>query len=74
MWEIRESKRWVHNSGRTASIYGAVPYTSDADKANWYIETCGYSFYDTRSNTIHNFGRRWTLPEAENKVTELNNL
>lgn len=74
MWEIRESKRWVHTSGRTASIYGSVPYYTDADKENWSIESCGYSFFNTRNNTVHNFGKRWNLADAEKKVVELNSL
>jgi hypothetical protein len=74
MWTIRESKNWKHTSGRTASIYGAVPYYTDADKKHWTIETNGYSFYDDRTNTVHNFGKRWTRAEAVVKVGQLNNL
>jgi hypothetical protein len=43
--EVIESKRWRHTpSGRTASIYGAVPWTQEADKANWAIETIGWTW------------------------------
>lgn len=40
---VIESKRWKHTSGRTASIYGSLPWTSDADKSNWHMETTGYT-------------------------------
>lgn len=43
--EVIESKRWRNvNTNATASIYGAVPYTSDADKPNWIIETVGWTW------------------------------
>lgn len=40
---VIESKCWCHVSGRTASLYGAAPWTSAADKPNWRIETRGYT-------------------------------
>ena len=43
--EIIESKRWVNSqTGRMASVYGAVPWTSAADKPNWTVETVGYTW------------------------------
>lgn len=43
MPKVIPSRRWQNSvTGRTASIYGAVPYTSDADKANWEVVTAGY--------------------------------
>jgi len=41
--EVIESKRWRHTNGRTASIYGAVPWTNATDKPNWTIEMAGYT-------------------------------
>ena len=38
------SQRYRHISGRTASIYGACPWTSQADKANWTLETSGWTW------------------------------
>lgn len=40
---VIESKCWRHISGRTASLYGAAPWTSAADKANWSIESRGWT-------------------------------
>lgn len=37
------SRRWRHSSGRTASLYGASPWTSQADRANWQIEESGFT-------------------------------
>ena len=43
--EIIESKHWVNTkTGATASIYGAVPYTSETDKPNWEIKVRGYTW------------------------------
>lgn len=41
--EVIPSRRWRHTSGRTASPYGAAPYVSDADKADWTLETVGWT-------------------------------
>lgn len=42
---VIESKRWENiKTGQTASIYGAVPYTSELDKDNWKIEISGYTW------------------------------
>ena len=51
-YEIIESKRWVNTDGRTASIYGACPYVSDADKANWAVQTVGWTIRDNQRNTV----------------------
>lgn len=42
--EIIPHTKWVHTSGRQASIYGAVPWTTEADKPNWTMETRGYTW------------------------------
>lgn len=34
-------------TGSTASIYGAVPYTSEAAKAEWHVVTKGYTWVKT---------------------------
>lgn len=43
MGEVIPSRRWVHTSGRQASPYGAVPWTSEADRENWTMETVGWT-------------------------------
>ena len=42
--EVIEAKHWRHTSGRTASIYGAVPYYTDAQRGEWAIETKGFTW------------------------------
>lgn len=37
------SRQWRHTSGRTASIYGSTPWTSEADKASWTIVDRGWT-------------------------------
>jgi len=41
--EVIESKRWIHKSGATASIYGAAPWTDESDRCNWEVEKVGYT-------------------------------
>jgi hypothetical protein len=51
-FQLETAKRWVNTDGRTASIYGACPYVSDADKANWSIVEVGYTIRDNKTNTV----------------------
>jgi hypothetical protein len=51
-FQLEVAKRWVNTDGRTASIYGACPYVSDADKANWSIVSVGFTIRDNRTNTV----------------------
>jgi hypothetical protein len=51
-YEVSVARRWENKAtGRTASVHGAVPYTSEAEKANWAVATVGYTIFDRRSNT-----------------------
>lgn len=39
------SRRWRNmQTGQTASIYGAVPYTRESERADWMIETVGWTW------------------------------
>lgn len=42
--EVIESRRWKGPNGRTASLYGACPWTSDAEKSQWTLETVGWTW------------------------------
>ena len=43
--EIIESRKWFNiKTEQTASIFGAVPYYSEADKPNWIIKATGYTW------------------------------
>lgn len=54
IYEPIESKVWRDKNGRTASIYGAVPYTSAADReANrWRIEVRGWTVKNNRDGRV----------------------
>lgn len=64
MAKVIPSRRWRNSvTGATASIYGAVPYVSDADKANWEVITVGYSIQND-DGTVGQ-GRQPYATEAE---------
>jgi hypothetical protein len=43
--EVIESKVWVNKkTGLRVSPYGACPWTSEADRINWTLETVGYTW------------------------------
>lgn len=42
--EVIESRRWKNTkTGRTASLYGAVPWSGEND-GTWIVETVGYTW------------------------------
>lgn len=50
MGEVIEARRWKHTgnaaqpaTGRTASVYGSVPWVSEADRSAWTLEVVGYT-------------------------------
>jgi hypothetical protein len=53
-YEVIPSRRWQSAAGRTASIYGAVPYRSDAEKARdgWQVVTVGWTIRDNDRGTV----------------------
>lgn len=51
-YEVIESKAWRRDDGRTASIYGAVPWTSAGEEPRWEIATRGYTVRDAVSGTV----------------------
>lgn len=53
-YEVIPSRRWQSNAGRTASVYGAVPYRSDAEKARdgWQVVTVGWTIRDNARGTV----------------------
>lgn len=73
-YEIVESKKWVNSiTGATASIYGAVPYTSDSDKQNWSVETVGYTIRNNDTGIV-GLGKPpfKTMYEAVEQLRKLN--
>lgn len=64
MFDIIESKRWQHDDGRTASLYGAVPYQSDP--SGWHVITVGWTVRHKKTGIIGIGRKPWeTRQEAE---------
>lgn len=65
---------WRHReTGATASIFGACPWTSEHDRPNWHKESCGWGYYDSRRGTYH--GKHGTsLDDAIALVNRLNGV
>jgi len=73
--KVIESKRWVNRvTGKTASIYGALPYSSDTEKQNWEMQPNGYTWVN--SNGTIGVGRpnAKTYGEAIEIMNKVNNL
>lgn len=71
--EIIPYRRWVNDkAGRTASICGSLPYTSEAERADWRIDISGYTW--RMSNNTRGFGRppAKTLQEAIDTANKFN--
>lgn len=67
MFDIIESKRWVSNDGRTASLYGSCPWMSDAERALWTLQVVGYTVRHKKTGTVGIGRQPWsTLEDAQN--------
>jgi hypothetical protein len=42
-YEVIESKVWLRDDGKRASIYGALPWNSEAEKARWQMVSQGWT-------------------------------
>lgn len=63
-YEVIESKHWVRDDGRTASIYGAVPWVSPSEEKRWKIVPRGYTVRDNERGTV-GIGRQPWATRAE---------
>jgi len=43
MSRVIEAKVWKRDDGRTASVYGACPWTSPGEKPRWSMVYVGYT-------------------------------
>lgn len=72
--EVIPSRRWRHTSGRTASIYGACPWTGAPGntEADWIMETVGWTWVN--ANGTIGLGRvpAATKEEAEAVMNAVN--
>lgn len=50
-YEVVTARLWRRDDGRTASVYGAVPWTSLTEKVRWQVVDVGFTIYDARRNT-----------------------
>lgn len=65
-FEVIESKSWKRDDGATASIYGAVPWTSPTEEKRWKVVTRGYTVRDNERGTIGVGRKPWdTRAEAQ---------
>ena len=73
--KIIEARQWRNIATKqTASIYGAVPYTNEKDKANWIMENVGFTWVN--SNGTIGLGRMpaKTMQEAIEVMERVNKL
>jgi hypothetical protein len=42
-YEAIESKSWLRDDGRTASVYGALPWTSPSEAPRWRLVSRGWT-------------------------------
>ena len=72
-YEVIESKAWRCDDGRTASIYGAQPWTSVLEAERWKIEPRGFTVRDNVSGTVGIGRAPWpTRAEAQAWVDSAN--
>jgi hypothetical protein len=74
-FEAIESRHYVNNAGRTASIYGAAPWVTEAQRIGevWRIVHAGYTVRDNERGTV-GYGRPplATMAEAQALAAQWN--
>jgi hypothetical protein len=63
-YTVETALRWVCTDGRTASVYGAVPYLTEAEGRTWSVVPVGYTIYNLVTGT-RGIGRAPFATEAE---------
>jgi len=59
---------WLNfKNGATASLYGAIPWTREADKSNWQVVSVGFTVRDNVRGTVGICRKPWDT-EAEAHV------
>lgn len=72
-YQVEEALMWLHTTGRTASITGAVPYASSAEREGWSIASRGWTIRDNRTNTTGMGRVPWkTKAEADAQAAQWN--
>lgn len=66
IYEVIPCVQWRRDDGMTASVYGACPWQSAAEKDQWQRMQYGWTVRNTRDNTV-GIGR---LPWASRKDAE----
>lgn len=77
MFEVVPYRYWKNKvTGAKASLFGAVPYTSDASKAEWEVVEEGFTVYNKVRNTYGAYSLQpgATLDQAQAVADRLNTL
>lgn len=64
MFDIIESKRWICDDGRTASVYGAAPWTSTTERHRWQLQIVGWTVQHRKTGTVGLGRAPWPTREA----------
>jgi len=71
-YEVIESKVWVRDDGMKASIYGAVPWTSEEEESRWKMITNGWVIVNPDGTIGQGHPPCKTRKEAQDKADKWN--
>lgn len=67
--EIIPRKEWVNQvTGQKASVYGAVPYTSDRERDQWKVVETGYTVRNLNTGTVGAYAIRPNMTRDQVKA------
>ena len=76
-FEVIPSVHWARDDGLQASIYGACPWTSDAERERWNKVQAGFTIRDNKNNTVGGYASlpyNASFAEASDTMAKLNRL
>lgn len=70
-YEVIPSRCWKHGpTGQRVSLYGAVPYQSDAAAEGWSVVTVGFTISDKVTGTVGICRPPFTTKEEAEQVAQ----
>jgi hypothetical protein len=73
-YEVIPSRTWENKAGKTVSIYGALPYVSEAQKIaeGWEIVERGWTVRNPYTNEVGAMQPPWPTQEAAQAWADAN--
>lgn len=64
-FDVIEKKVWLRDDGKRASVFGAVPWTTQAEKDRWAMVSDGWTIRDNLLGTVGGYATTDKTPRPD---------